>query len=134
MLKNPLVPLAAVVAIGVAGVMGWLYLTINTPVDGPDCSETTAEAATAAGLSYNHTMSSMRDPSNGVLVVNAVGQPYTKCRMLFSNFRCEAPGPATVRARAGADVRYFDVPAGQVGIVRGNGTEAHSCILVPAGS
>jgi hypothetical protein len=107
----------------------WGYFRISEPVAGLPCETATAEAVEAEGLRFNHTMASMRDPVNGVLVVAAVGQPYIECSMVFSTFRCEQEGPATVRARAGTQVGYFRVPEGETAIIQADGGGAMSCVI-----
>jgi hypothetical protein len=112
----------------------WGYFRITEPVAGVPCETTTAAAAAAEGLDFNHTMSSMRDPVNGVLVVAAIGQPLIHCSMVLSTFRCEQEGPATVRVRAGPEAGFFKVPEGENAILQGDGDGAISCVRPPTGA
>jgi len=121
------------VAITAAGVLTWLTRQLAAPVAGIPCETTTADAAEAEGLSFHHTMASMRDSVNGVLVVAAVGEPYIDCKMVFSTFYCEQQGPATVRVLAGNARGFFKIPDGRNGILQGNGDGAMSCTLPDAG-
>jgi hypothetical protein len=122
----------AIVGVVLALISCWLvwdYFQITEPVAGIPCATTTAEAAAAEGLNFNHTIASMRDPANGVLVVAAIGQPFIQCAMVLSSFRCEQEGPATVRARAGPQIGYFKIPEGETAIILADGDGAMSCTI-----
>jgi hypothetical protein len=123
--------LVAVLTVGVAAVLGWKYWHITRPVSGLTCPSSTIAVATAAGLNFNHTASTMRDPVNGILVTAAVGQPVMSCRLVFSTFRCEGNGPATVRVKAGSLISYYETPAGQRAIVWGRADGDVFCTLIP---
>lgn len=121
--------IVGVLGAAILGGLVWGYFRITEPVAGLPCETTTEDAAAAEGLAFNHTMASMRDPVNGVLVVAAVGQPLIYCAMVFSTFRCEQEGPATVRARAGPETGFFKVPEGETAVLQVDGGGAMSCVL-----
>jgi hypothetical protein len=127
--NNKIMFVVLALGLAVAGALTWIKRDLAAPIAGTPCAPTTAEAAAAEGLNFNHTMSSMRDPVNGVLVRAAVGQPYIHCKMVLSTFRCNQQGPATVQVRAGNARGYFTVPEGGNAVLQGDGDGAMSCVL-----